>query len=119
MKRETVGRNLSLRARNAVYNVLSGNVAFVPAQGADISYDKTDNLTRRALKRALEQARVSSKRWHSIGQMLLVTKNCGHLTVREIMTWIGMAYAIKPHVCVCRTCGRQLGRSPASSSGGR
>ena len=39
---------------------------------------------------------------------LLLARNCGNVTAREICAQLGLPIPEATHVCICRDCGRTL-----------
>ncbi len=120
MSTPRLGDSLSLRARNAVENILRGSLwgdssSIVPANAP--SADEIDALTRRGLRLRLHSA--AGKRGVPIYALLMLQRNCGRLTANEIAEWIGLSTRVGSHVCVCRQCGRRLAGSTGSAGSTR
>lgn len=117
MTTPTVGNSLSQRAQGVLFAIL---VQQVHTGGDGIegfpypfcsNWDDLRGLTRRAVRLRLHRVIAGKPEPHryTIRSLLLRTLNCGTLTTNEILMWLDLhADQAKPHVCVCRTCGRTM-----------
>ena len=103
----TVGESLSVRAQNAIYNVLYVH----DSNGVEIPYEQRAkfesivDLTPTTLKRRL-RARAKERN-HTVSWILRAQRGAGNMTVHEILRWIGESVPTDEHTCICRRCGRK------------
>ena len=99
----TVGADLSTRARHVIEHAIFGT-------GTAHRAEEIGRLTRRAARAGLRAA-MHARKHKTLLEVLIVQPNCGAVTAREILDWIGLEDAVErapDHTCVCRKCGRSL-----------